>query len=239
MKEVYFTSAGIDVQAKELLETVLPLRARNEKRQAFNPEEAALLILDMQRYFLDESSHAYIPSANAIIPNVICLREKFLNRGLPVFLTRHINTKANAGQMGTWWRDLITRESPSSSLADSIFHEKAFLLEKCQYDAFFLTDLEKLLSAQGVKQVVITGVMSHLCCETTARSAFVRGFQVFFVIDGTADYNRHFHLASLLNLSHGFALPVLTRELTDIFASLPRTAFQSQEREEHCPGGKQ
>jgi isochorismate hydrolase len=55
--------------------------------------------------------------------------------------------------------------------------------------------------------------MTHLCCETTARSAFVRGFEVFFTIDGTATYNQGFHLGTLVNLSHGFATPVLASEI--------------------------
>jgi bifunctional isochorismate lyase / aryl carrier protein len=55
--------------------------------------------------------------------------------------------------------------------------------------------------------------MTHLCCETTARSAFMRGFEVFFTMDGTATYNEQLHRASLLTLSHGFALPVLMDEL--------------------------
>jgi len=47
----------------------------------------------------------------------------------------------------------------------------------------------------------------------TARSAFMRGFEVFFTIDGTATYNEGFHQATLLNLAHGFAKPVLVSEL--------------------------
>ena len=61
--------------------------------------------------------------------------------------------------------------------------------------------------------MVVSGVMTHLCCETTARSAFVRGFEVFFLIDGTATYNKEHHLATLLNLSHGFANLVLSGEI--------------------------
>jgi isochorismate hydrolase len=55
--------------------------------------------------------------------------------------------------------------------------------------------------------------MTHLCCETSARSAFMRGFEVFFPIDGTATYNRDFHLATLRNLAHGFATMTTVREL--------------------------
>jgi len=76
---------------------------------------------------------------------------------------------------------------------------------KAQYDAFYETALENILRSSGSEQVVVTGVMTHLCVEATARSAFVRGFAVFVPADGTATYNRDFHAASLLNLSHGTA----------------------------------
>ena len=57
--------------------------------------------------------------------------------------------------------------------------------------------------------------MTHLCCETTARSAFVRGFDVFFLVDGTATYNIEFHMSSLLTLTHGFVHPVRFQEILD------------------------
>ena len=87
------------------------------------------------------------------------------------------------------------------------------VLDKSQYDAFYQTSLEGHLRAEGVTQVVICGVMTHLCCETTARSAFTRGFQVFFTVDGTATYNMDHHRATLVNLSHGFAVPVLVKDM--------------------------
>ena len=90
---------------------------------------------------------------------------------------------------------------------------KGYLVEKSQYDAFYETELEEYLLEKGVGQVVIGGVMTHLCCETTARAAFIRGFDVFFLIDGTATYNEDFHRAALLNLAHGFARPVLCEEI--------------------------
>jgi len=55
--------------------------------------------------------------------------------------------------------------------------------------------------------------MTHLCCESSARSAFMRGFEVLFTIDGTATYREDFHRAAILNLAHGFAHPVLTGEI--------------------------
>jgi isochorismate hydrolase len=59
--------------------------------------------------------------------------------------------------------------------------------------------------------------MTHLCCETTARSAFIQGYVVFFVVDGTATYTESFHRGSLLSLSHGFAVPILVDEILGAF----------------------
>lgn len=179
------------------------------------PGHCALLILDMQRFFLDESSHAHIPSALAIIPKVKSLMTAFLNNKLPVILTRHLNTKKDANLMDKWWRDLITEENPLSEITPEFKYPDAIVIKKTQYDAFYRTSLEDMLRKNGITQIVIAGVMTHLCCETTARSAFVRGFEVFFTIDGTATYNEDFHRATLLNLSHGFAIPVLCEEINE------------------------
>ncbi|XXG60368.1 hypothetical protein AAC387_Pa04g2295 [Persea americana] len=62
-----------------------------------------------------------------------------------------------------------------------------------------------MLRDKGIEEVIITGVMTNLCCETTARDAFVRGFRVFFSTDATATSSREMHEATLLNLGYGFA----------------------------------
>lgn len=217
MKEAYFTSDNIDIQAAEMLgaaRAVLP--ARHPRKSApitLKPTKAALLVLDMQRYFLEETSHAFIPSAAAIIPRIQRLQKTFLDYRLPVVHTRNINTLQNAGLMNSWWKELIVESNPLSEITSAVRDHRAAVFVKSQYDAFYNTDLEQWLTGRHVSQVVIAGVMTHLCCETTARSAFMRGFQVFFTVDATASYNRQFHQASLLNLSHGFAVPVLSEQV--------------------------
>ena len=167
----------------------------------------------MQRYFLDEASHAYIPSAEAILLGINKLAQAYAARGLPVIYTQHLNTPQDAGSMEDWWQELITAESPFSALSPELDLATGVALPKSQYDAFYQTPLEELLREKGVSQVVICGVMTHLCCETTARSAFVRGFEVFFTVDGTATYNQTFHQATLTNLAHGFAALALVPEI--------------------------
>jgi len=213
LKNQYFTSESLDQDADELLKRLTQYRERRPFH--LRPDDSALILLDMQRYFLDPASHAFIPSAGATLPGLIRLVQAYQDLDLPVILTRHMNTPQNSGSMDKWWSDLIQQDDPMSELIPQFAELKTAVLQKEQYDAFYGTDLEDWLRERGVKQVIIGGVMTHLCCETTARSAFVRGFEVFFLLDGTATYHIDFHHSSLLTLSHGFAHPVKVREMLD------------------------
>jgi isochorismate hydrolase len=211
-KEPYYTPETIQKNSQKLLSFVEPLRRRHADI-LFRPEKAALLVLDLQEYFFQEGSHAFIPSAPAILPGLSRLIAAFSNAGYPVIYTRHVNTSDDAGMMSKWWRELIKLRTAYSHNITIINPSEHIHLSKTQYDAFYQTPLEIKLRELVIEQVVICGVMTHLCCETTARSAFMRGFEVFFTVDGTATYNEELHRASLLTLSHGFAIPVLIEEL--------------------------
>lgn len=213
MKEEYFTPETIDASAAGMLRSVRDHRRRHPIR--FVPEQAALLVVDMQRYFLDERSHAFIPASRAIVPKIRTLIDGFVRAGAPVIFTRHLNTPGNAGSMAVWWRNLITEEGGAADLSPDLYDPAFPVVTKSQYDAFYRTDLEAMLRRAGVTQVVVAGVATHLCCETTVRSAFVRGFSVFLPVDGTATYTEEFHRASLCTLAHGCAVPVLTGELLE------------------------
>jgi len=211
MKESYFSVETVDSKALEMYQQVAQFCKRRSVQ--FTPERSALLMLDMQFYFIDEGSHAFVPSSRAIIPRLQKLVHIYALKGLPILFTRHLNTPQDAAMMANWWADLVTSANPSSQIIPDFDQNTGIVIVKSQYDAFHKTDLESILRDRGVTQVVICGLMTHLCCETTARSAFVRGFEVFFPIDGTATYNENFHMASLLNLAHGFATPVLLKEI--------------------------
>ena len=219
MKTNYFTPQNIHQEAQALLDE-LPESLLHRKDNLV-PAQSALLILDMQSYFLQPSSHAFIPSAVAIVPGLKQLAQTYYARNLTVVFTQHLNSQQDAGAMSRWWQDLITIENPLSAIIPEFDFSKRYVMRKNQYDAFYQSNLEEYLHKKGITQVVISGVMTHLCCETTARSAFVRGFDVFFLIDGTATYNREHHMASTLNLAHGFATPLLVSDIQTRVNDLP------------------
>ncbi len=211
MKNCYFNHETISNKSLTMLQKLE--KSIKIHKINFIPEQSALLVLDMQRYFLDANSHAYIQNALPIISKIKKLADVFNEKNLPVILTRHLNTKEDAKLIDRWWKDLISEKDNLSEIIPELNFPNSIVIRKTQYDGFYQTPLEDILKEKGIVQIIITGVMTHLCCETTARSAFVRGFTVFFPVDGTATYNKNFHWATLLNLSHGFTIPVLMKEL--------------------------
>ena len=180
----------------------------HEEIEDIDPSGLALLVLDMQNFFISPDSHAFVPSAQELLPVIQGLVHEFEHHDLPVIYTRHLNTGENAGMMGRWWKDVITSDNPLSEIHSGFDISNCPVIEKTQYDAFYRTGLGDLLEELGVTTVVVTGVMTNLCCETTARSAFVRGYKVLMPVDGTATVNSELHRATTVNLAHGFADPV-------------------------------
>ncbi len=212
MKELYFTPDTIDSKACEMLEQVKTY-TKKIKEQNFIPEISALLIIDMQNYFCDESSIPFVPSAPAIIPKISRLAEIYTAKKFPVIFTRQMNTPDDAGMMSKWWKHTISPESDASLITPKLNTENSYVLDKSQYDAFYNTDLESYLKDKGVTQLVITGLLTHLCCETTVRSAFVRGFETFFCVDGNVTYKEIYHTSSLINLAHGVSTLLTCNEV--------------------------
>lgn len=179
-----------------------------------NLADSALIVIDMQRYFLDEDSHACVPEGKIITKNIGTLVEKYRGHDRPVIFTNFAVCKGEDDPIINWWNDTVEEGSRDSEIVEELKpRENELVIRKPTYDAFYKTELEEYLRERDIKQVVITGVLTNLCCETTAREAFVRGFDVFVVIDGMASYSEEMHVSSLKNLAYGFATPISTNDL--------------------------
>lgn len=211
-KEKYFSPETIDDKASQMLIITKNAIGRTKTQECI-PQKSALIVIDMQKYFCDESSHAFIPSSPAIIPKIKLLVDNYKAKNLPVIFTQHYNTPEDAGMMNKWWGDIISNTSQMNEIIPEFNVKDSYLIKKSQYDAYYNTDLEDYLKKNNISQLVITGVMTHLCCETTARTAFTRGFETFLCIDSTATYNESFHTATMLNLAHGFSELILSGEI--------------------------
>lgn len=209
----YVTTENLQQKTHAWLERVAPFNNHNLQ---LNAERSALLVVDMQRFFLDPDSPTYTCGGPAVLPSVKRLIHSFRNASRPVIYTKHVHHPdfIDAGIMRWWWEGACIEGSPESEIPDEIAplaNEKVVL--KHRYSAFYNTDLETILRCLNIEDLVIIGIMTNMCCESTARDAYFRDYRVFFPADATGTINEEMHVASLLNLAFGFAHIATTEEL--------------------------
>jgi isochorismate hydrolase len=181
----------------DYLEEIKPYNVRHALP---SPAKTVLLVIDMQRYFEGVAS--------PILKNVFALIDACRSAGVKILFTRHghRDPKTDGGMLAHWWGDLIAYGTQEWELIETLIpRPEETIIDKVRYSAFHGTDLDQWLLDDGIEDLIITGVLTNCCCETTARDAFVRDYRVFFVSDGTATVADELHLASLKNLAFGFA----------------------------------
>lgn len=203
--DYYVDLLSLPTKTNKWLEQIEPF---NQHVMTLNRDKSALLVIDMQEFFLDPHSPSFTCGGLAILPIVKLLIESFRKSNRPVIYTRHVHhpDHIDSGILGWWWEGMCIEGTPESE----VHHDLAPLpsekvIQKHRYSAFYNTDLETILRCQGIEDLVITGVMTNMCCESTARDAYYRDHRVFFMADGTGSITEEMHLASLLNLAFGFA----------------------------------
>lgn len=210
IREKYLSIESFDEEIYELIHELNQSGISNRKWDGIL-NYSALIVTDFQNYFLDPHSHAFIPAGPVIQENISQLVDFFRLNNRPVIFTKHINNEEDAQSMKYWWKDLISPVGSMSELYGRLHSKSDIIIEKHQYDAYHGTDLEEILRNNDVVYPVICGVMANLCCETTLRSAFVKGLRPVMPVDATAAYNRQFHLATFRNITFGFS-PLLTTD---------------------------
>lgn len=213
MQTPYVTIESLSARTAVWMDKVAPY---NRSSLRLEKTKSALLVVDMQNFFMDRASPTYTCGGPAILPNVKKLITAFRETRRPVIYTRHVHhpERLDAGIMGWWWEGMCVEGSPESEVVASIAplpHEKVIL--KHRYSAFFDTDLATILRCLKVEDIVIAGIMTNMCCESTARDAYYRDYRVFFPADATGTINEEMHLASLINLAFGFAVITTTADL--------------------------
>jgi nicotinamidase-related amidase len=200
---------------------VADIRAIFRPRRGLSPDprRCALLVIDAQHYFCSPEGRAYLQASDAALASIARLAELFRARGGMVIFTRHGHSgPEDVGMLGKFWSDFISESEPQAEISPATgFLKDDTVIRKNTYDAFHGTELENVLRTANVDQVMLTGVMTNLCVETTARTAFCRGFEVFIVADATATTSPELHYNSLLALATGFANIYTRSELEEMW----------------------
>jgi len=195
----------MSLDLEKILKELEPYRERKVK---VRPKQAAFLAIDIQNYF-----HRIV---QPILKNLLRVIQSCRQKDIPIIFTQHghADPLTDGGVLGQWWGELILHGTKDWKFLPEIKMEsKDTILPKKRYSAFYETDLDSILRSKGIQDLIISGVMTNLCCETTARDAFMRDYRVFFLIDGTATGKDDHHLATLKNLGFGFTTLLTCDEL--------------------------
>jgi isochorismate hydrolase len=211
---------GMKIDLQKILKELGPYR---ERRAVIDPKQAGLLVIDMQNFFYR--------IIQPVLRNILEVIQSCRQGNVPIIFTQHGHTKqaSDGGVLGEWWGELIIDGTEDwKFIPEMTIDPKDKVLPKKRYSAFFETDLDTTLRSRGIQDMIISGVMTNLCCETTARDAFMRDYRVFFLIDGTATGRGELHLATLKNLGFGFAYLMTCDELIHTLKSITPSPLASK-----------
>jgi ureidoacrylate peracid hydrolase len=198
-----------------------------------DPRRSALLVVDMQEGFCSpdaQMEQAGIGTANqrAIIPNAVRLVDVARRQGVPVFwsqqvhfpedVTRQRRKSTIPGHMdkqnfapclrGSWEVDFV---------AEMDVRDEDYVIEKHRASMFFETTLSAKLRMLGIEQVIVCGVTTEFCCETTIRDAYYRDLDVIVARECVAGPYPRFHEDTLAKIETFWGAVVSLDELPSLF----------------------
>jgi ureidoacrylate peracid hydrolase len=178
--------------------------------------QTAVLVIDMQNGFI--SPGGSVPSAMGALPGIDAAADACASlladaraAGVPVVYTRHqwrpgyLDAPATVLDRFPPGARPLVAGSWDAAVADLLAPQPGdVLVDKNRYDAFLYTDLELVLRALSVRRLVVTGVVTNICVESTVRSAHMRDFEVAVASDCTAA-PAGFHVPALASMAAAFA----------------------------------
>jgi isochorismate hydrolase len=181
---------------------------------------AALLIHDMQRYFMSPYPPAQSPAAE-LVSNIGLLADRARALGMPVLYTAQPGgmTPDDRGLLHDFWGAGMSREPADTDIIAELAPATGdAVLTKWRYSAFVRSDLEVRLRGAGCDQLIVCGVYAHVGCLVTACDAFSRDIETFFVADAVADFTEDYHRLAIRYAAERCAVATTARRLLGMLA---------------------
>jgi nicotinamidase-related amidase len=185
---------------------------------AFDPGRTALIVIDMQRDFIEPGGFGHtlgndVALLKKIVPTVARLLGVFRAAGLPIIHTRechrpdlsdlpkakHARGKPSMriGDPGPMGRILIAGEPGADIVPELAAAPGEIVLDKPGKGAFYATPLAEILAERRITHLVFAGVTTEVCVQTTMREANDRGFDCLLAEDATESYFPEFKQAAV------------------------------------------
>jgi ureidoacrylate peracid hydrolase len=197
---------------QSVVDRVIARNGREHIYENLDPAKTALVVVDMQNAFmLPGVAHALCPMAEKIVPNINRLAQAVRATGGTVVWIK-TTFKNDALQSWSTYFEMVTPQLRAQRItaltAGSKGHElwaslevqpEDLIVEKDRFSAFIQgsSNLADVLRDRGLDTILVTGTVTNVCCESTARDAMMLNFKTIMVTDGNAAVTDEDHNASL------------------------------------------
>jgi ureidoacrylate peracid hydrolase len=222
-----------------LVERVIARRGRRHVFDNMVGRRTALLVVDMQNAFLMEGvGHNVVGPARDIVPNINRLASALRGHDGTVVWIQATATEEAVRAWSVYHDEMMTPEARErrikatwrGSIGHKLWSELDVrsgdpVVEKSHYSAFIQgsSNLEDILRARGIDTVLVTGTVTGVCCESTARDAMMRNFRTVMISDGNASRTDEEHNAALIAFYHTFGDVMSTDEAIGYLAANDRS----------------
>jgi ureidoacrylate peracid hydrolase len=185
----------------------------------FDPTHTALLVVDMQNGFIDPEISVSVPGAHEIVPNINRIADRLRAAGGLVVWIQMVMGEAEEENWNNWF-DGFAQPEIRKALIDALTEgthgfelwpecdpqEGDSWIVKHRFSAFIQgsSNIGELLNSRDIDTLLITGTVTNVCCESTARDAAMLNYKVVMVSDGNAARTDEEHNATLNNLFNIF-----------------------------------
>jgi ureidoacrylate peracid hydrolase len=228
------SSFEADFEVASRIAHVQPVKGLREK---IDPRHTALVVIDMQNDFIaDEGLIARegrdVSQAKEMAEHLPKLIKTARAAGVFVVFVRNVYTSEQNFYLSDVWLEQAARKRAGGYTRIPVCAAGAWggdfygdvrpepndpIVTKHRYSAFYNTDLDTILRANGIRTVIFTGVVTNVCVETSAREAFVRDYYVVVASDGAAAYVQADHDMTLKNIDRFFGEIASIDELTALW----------------------
>lgn len=204
------------------------LRTLEEKA---DPAHAALVVVDVQNDFCDDAG-AFgrigrdLAPVRAMVPRLARLVDQAREAGVPVVFLQYVQNPSTLSevqleqrQRGRAGVDYCQEGSWGADFYQITPKPDERVVPKHRYSGFVGTDLDLILRSTGRRALILTGVATNGCVESTARHGFMRDYYIVVVDDCCSCYSRAAHEATLSNITDAYGVVTTAGELGSIWAA--------------------
>jgi ureidoacrylate peracid hydrolase len=209
-------------------------------KQKVDPKNAALIVVDMQNDFaatggaMDREGFN-VKMSQEMVPRLVQFIDEARKAKIPIIYIQNVYNSDQNWYLSEVWLEQATRKRNGSYIQRPVCVKGTWgwdfyggikplpsevVVTKHRFSAFIDTDLDLILRSKKIETLIMTGIATNVCVETTARMGFLKDYYIVFVSDCCAAYKQHLHETTLENIESLFGQVVTAQEVVECWKEM-------------------